>query len=122
MATLKSKLDKNVHQPNVAIRNKDSVNSERDTGQFTRTTNLTITVSGLAYDGLTRCANKYRTTRSHIADLVFANIHKLRFVDIVEALALEDNEATAEDSSADGDEIENEINSDLSNNEQTNAQ
>ena len=43
---------------------------------------LNLTEKGL--EGLTYAARRYRTTKSHIADLVFCNLHKLRLVDIVE--------------------------------------
>jgi hypothetical protein len=50
----------------------------------TGTVNLSVTISKRAVEGIQECAKKYRTSRSHIADLVFCNIHKLRLVDIVE--------------------------------------
>lgn len=51
------------------------------------TVNMGVSISRKALDGLTECAKKYRTSRSHIADLVFVNLHKLRLVDIVEDFA-----------------------------------
>lgn len=54
--------------------------------------NLGIVISKLAYEGLTAAAKRYRTSRSHIADLVFVNLHKLRLIDIVEDMASDEQE------------------------------
>ena len=54
--------------------------------------NIGLTVSKTGYDGLMAAAKRYRTSRSHIADLVFVNLHKLRLIDIVEDMVSDEQE------------------------------
>lgn len=49
-----------------------------------KTHQLIINLTAEGMEGLTYASRRYRTTKSHIADLVFSNLHKLRLVDIVD--------------------------------------
>lgn len=67
--------------------------SEKQYSRFTDTVeqnavnvsvSVSVSISRAGYEGLDECAKRYKTSKSHIADLVFSNLHKLRLVDIVE--------------------------------------